>query len=103
MTVQVSKRAVVSCPAKKKVLHSSIISCKFKLNPSFFFFFSISFIRIPSKSFPYESLLPISTHPLRPSMISISSPSTSIFSALMSLLYLLGKNRLPGKQRCLLA
>lgn len=92
MTVHVSSRAVVSCPAKKKVLHSSMISWRFKLNPLPLLLFCISFSSIPSKSFPYELLLPISTQSFRLCMISISSLSTSIFNDFISLLYLLGKN-----------
>lgn len=92
MIVHVSKSAVVSCPAKKNVLHSSIITCKFKLNPFSPLFFCISLSNIPSKSFPYELLRPISTQSVRLCIISINSRSTSIFNDFISLLYLLGRN-----------
>lgn len=92
MTVQVRSSAVVSWPAKKKVLHSSIITCRLRLNPSPDFFFCISFSSIPSRSFPYELLLPISTQSFRLCIISISSLSTSLFNCFISLLYLLGRN-----------
>lgn len=94
MIVQVSRSEVVSCPAKKNVLHSSIINRRSTLNffPAISLFFCISYNNTPSKSFPYDELRPISMLFIRLSIISFNSLSTSALSDLISLLYRLGKN-----------
>lgn len=52
-TVQLSKVEVVSCPAKKNILHSSMISFILNLRPGFVLAASDSPIISPSRSSPW--------------------------------------------------
>lgn len=90
--VHVRRSAVVSWPAKKNVLHSSIINWRLLLSLLLFLWLSISFKRRPRRSSPWLLLRPISAQSRLLCMISINKRSTSFFRDFISLLYLLGRN-----------
>lgn len=90
--VHVRRSAVVSWPAKKNVLHSSIINWRLLLSLFLFLWLSISFKRRPRRSSPWVLLRPISAQSRLLCMISINKRSTSFFRDFISLLYLLGRN-----------
>jgi hypothetical protein len=93
MMAQVRSSADVSCPAKKNVLHSSIIIwASYPSSPSFLFF-SISASSIPRSPMPHadDGVRPSSAISRLRSMDSLSSCSSSPFNRFISRLYLLGK------------